>query len=142
MSTDLTRRGLLSSIGGIGLANVFAQDCVADPLSPRPLHFPAKAKNLIMLFMTGGPSQLETFDPKPQLVKHDGQPLPPSFSAEGLDLQFMRASDGKLMASPFPFEKHGQSGVEVSSLFPNLAKHVDDMAVIRSCYHDSFIHGP
>lgn len=95
-----------------------------------------------MLFMTGGPSHLETFDPKPELVKFDKQALPPSFSLDGLDLQFMRPTDGKLMASPFPFQKHGESGIEVSSLFPEVAKHVDDMAVIRSCYHDSFIHGP
>lgn len=133
--------------GSIALANLLGQESLAgmgqdDPLSPRPQHFQGKAKNLIMLFMTGGPSQLETFDPKPELVKFDRQPIPSSFSLDGLSLQFMRPSDGKLMASPFPFQKHGESGIEVSSLFPNVAKHVDDMAVIRSCYHDSFIHGP
>lgn len=134
--------------GSIALANLIGREASAsvttasNPLQARPQHFPAKAKNLIMLFMTGGPSHLETFDPKPELVKFDKQALPPSFSLDGLDLQFMRPTDGKLMASPFPFQKHGESGIEVSSLFPEVAKHVDDMAVIRSCYHDSFIHGP
>ena len=135
--------------GAIGLAGLLQRDGLAapierslDPLSPQPQHFPAKAKNLIMLFMTGGPSQIDTFDPKPELVKYDNQELPESFNSEGLSLQFMRPTDGKLMASAFPFEKHGESGIEVSSLFPYLSQQVDDMAVIRSCYHDSFIHGP
>ncbi|HEV2947005.1 MAG TPA: DUF1501 domain-containing protein [Gemmataceae bacterium] len=114
----------------------------ADPLTPKPPHFPATARSVIFLFMTGGPSHLETFDPKPLLRKLDGQPLPASFDPEGLSLQFMKATDGKLMASPFPFERHGQSGLEISSLFPNLARHADRLAVIRSCYHESFIHGP
>ena len=135
--------------GAIGLASLLGRDIQAapvdrrvNPLAPQPQHFLAKAKNLIVLFMAGGPSQIETFDPKPELVKFDGQPLPPSFSTDGISLQFMRPSDGKLMASKFPFKKHGQSGVEVSSLYPHLSRHVDDMAVVRSCYHDSFIHGP
>lgn len=123
-------------------ANAASSDRRVNPLASQPQHFPAKAKNLIVLFMAGGPSQIETFDPKPELTKRDGQPLPSSFSTDGIALQFMRPTDGKLMASPFSFQKHSESGVEVSSLFPNLAKHVDDMAVIRSCYHDSFIHGP
>src|SRR5438552_4138199 len=114
----------------------------ADPLTPKPPHFPATARSVIFLFMTGGPSHLETFDPKPLLRKLDGQPLPASFDSEGLSLQFMKATDGKLMASPFPFQHHGQSGLEISSLFPNLARHADRLAIIRSCYHESFIHGP
>ncbi len=97
---------------------------------------------MIFLFMTGGPSHLETFDPKPELGKLDGQPLPASFDADGLSLQFMKPTDGKLMASPFPFARHGESGLEISSLFPQLATHADRLAVIRSCYHESFIHGP
>src|SRR5207245_7034650 len=112
------------------------------PLAPKPPHFPATARSVIFLFMTGGPSHLETFDPKPLLRKLDGQPLPSSFDPDGLSLQFMKATDGKLMASPFPFQRHGQSGLEISSLFPNLARHADRLAVIRSCYHESFFHGP
>ena len=135
--------------GAIGLASLLTPELVATPTVPagnlltaRPQHFPATAKNLIMLFMVGGPSQIETFDPKPELVKHHLQPLPSSFNTAGLSLQFMRPTDGKLMASAFPFKKWGESGLEISSLFPQLANHADDLAVIRSCYHDSFIHGP
>ncbi|MDG2382191.1 MAG: DUF1501 domain-containing protein [Pirellulaceae bacterium] len=135
--------------GAIGLASLLRTDLEAAPansfgssLAVQPQHFPAHAKSLIMLFMVGGPSQIETFDPKPELVKHHLQSLPSSFNTAGLSLQFMRPTDGKLMASAFPFKKYGDSGLEVSSLFPQLAKHADDLAVIRSCYHDSFIHGP
>jgi hypothetical protein len=111
-------------------------------LSPRPRDFEAKAKSVIMLFMTGGPSQLETFDPKPDLKRFDGQALPPSFNPAGISLQFMKPTDGKLLASPFAYRKHGQSGLEISDIFPHLARHADRLAVIRSCYHESFIHGP
>lgn len=115
---------------------------VGDPLQARPGHTPATARSVIFLFMTGGPSQLETFDPKPTLQRLDGQPLPASFNATDLSLQFMKASDGKLMGSPFPFRKWGQSGLEISSLFAHVARQADDLAVIRSCHHESFIHGP
>jgi hypothetical protein len=129
----------------VALAHLLARETAAaptDPLAPRAPHFAARAKSVIFLFMTGGPSHLDTFDPKPLLQRYDGQPLPASFNPNGLALQFMRATDGKLMGSPFPFNKHGQSGLEISSLFPNLARHADDLAVIRSCHHESFIHGP
>ena len=131
--------------GASALGFLAAQDssvAATNPLAPKPPHFSGKAKRVIFLFMTGGPSQLDTFDPKPAPAKYHGQPIPESFKAEGLQLQFMKASDGKLMASSFPFAKHGQSGLEISSLFPHLAKHADDLAVIRSCHHESFIHGP
>ena len=135
--------------GASVLGTLMARDAVAtdqvanNPLAPRESHFPAKAKRVIFIFCGGGPSQLETFDPKPMLVKYNGQAIPDSFRTEGLALQFMKASDGKLMASKFEFKKHGQSGLlEISSLFPKLSAHADDLAVIRSCHHDSFIHGP
>lgn len=111
-------------------------------LAPRKPHFAGKAKHVIFLFMTGGPSHMDTFDPKPELQKWDGKLLPDSFKTEGLNLQFMKATDGKLMGSPFPFRRCGSSGIEISDLFANLGRHADDMAVIRSCHHDSFIHGP
>ncbi len=85
---------------------------------------------------------MDTFDPKPELQRQDGQPLPDSFKVDDLSLQFMKATDGKLMGSTFPFKKYGQSGLEISDLFQNVARYADDLAVIRSCYHDSFIHGP
>jgi hypothetical protein len=114
----------------------------ADPLAPRPAHFPTKAKSVIFIFMQGGPSHIDTFDPKPVLTRLDGQPLPPSFRPEELGLQFIKASEARLMGSRRIFKRYGQSGLEVSDLFENVAKYADDMAVIRSCYHDSFIHGP
>jgi hypothetical protein len=115
---------------------------VVSPLAPKAAQFPAKAKHVIFLFMTGGPSHMDTFDPKPELQKYTGQPLPDSFKTDGLSLQFMKATDGKLMGSPFKFKKYGQSGLEISDLFKNVGEFADDMAVIRSCYHESFIHGP
>lgn len=113
-----------------------------NPLTAKPPHFPAKAKSVIFLYMTGGPSQVDTFDPKPELQRLDGQPIPASFQTDNLKLQFMKATDGKLMGSPFAFARQGESGLEISSLFPKLAQHADELAVVRSVYHDSFIHGP
>ena len=114
----------------------------ANPLAAREPHFPATARCVISLFMQGGPSQMDTFDPKPELQKLDGQPLPASFKSEDLKLQFMSAAGAALMGSPFAFKKRGESGLEISDLFPRLADHADELAVIRSCYHESFIHGP
>jgi hypothetical protein len=113
-----------------------------SPLAPKSTHFRQEAKSVIFLFMQGGQSHLDTFDPKPELSRFDSQPLPPSFISEGLDLQFIKASEAKLMGTQFPFHRHGKSGLEISELFQNLAQHADELAVIRSCYHDSFIHGP
>src|SRR5262245_25557642 len=134
-----TRRDFLArsalGFGALALGDLLARDAAAadrprpgNPLAPRPPHFPATARSVIFLFMTGGPSHLETFDPKPVLRRLDGQPLPASFNPDGLDLQFMRPSDGRLMASPFPFRRHGHSGLEVSSIFPELARHADRLA--------------
>ncbi len=100
--------------------------------------FPAKAKHVIFLFMHGGPSQVDTFDPKPVLRKLDGQPVPQSFGK--VDFQFTKMEKVPLMGSKFAFKKRGQSGIEISELFENTAKFADDMAVIRSCYHDGFTH--
>jgi hypothetical protein len=135
-----------AGFGSVALAQLLARDRAGagevNPLAPRKPHFPAKAKAVILLFMQGGPSHLETFDPKPVLKKLDGKPLPASFAGRRLPLQFMKASDGKLMASPFAFRRCGRSGLEVSEVFPRLAACADDLAVVRSCRHDSFIHGP
>jgi hypothetical protein len=142
----LDRRTFLSRFSGggaaVALAQLEARAKGADPLAPRVPPLPATAKAIILLFMQGGPSHLETFDPKPELRRLDGQPLPGSFDARNLSLQFMKASDGKLMASPFPFRRRGASGLEISDAFPRLGQCADDLAVLRSCYHDSFIHGP
>jgi uncharacterized protein DUF1501 len=146
----LSRREMVvnSSLGfgALALAHLLARDghattqIPANPLAPKPAQLPAKAKHVIFLFMQGGPSHLETFDPKPDLKRLDGQPLPDSF--KNVDLAQINTSDGKLMASPIAFQRHGDSGLEISDLLPNIARHADDLAVIRSCYHDSFIHGP
>ena len=139
-----------SGFGGLVLGHLLGPDRIeaaepagdSNPLAPRPGHFEARAKHVILLFMQGGPSHVDTFDPKPELKRLDGQPIPASFNAESLSLQFMKATDGRLMASPFAFKRCGQSGIEVAEVFPHLGRFADDLAVIRSCYHDSFIHGP
>jgi len=123
-------------------ARASAKAAPADPLAPRRPHFSAKAKSVILFFMQGGPSQVDTFDPKPALSRLDGQSLPASFRSEDLNLQFIKAGQAKLMGTRRSFRRHGQSGLEISDLFPNLSRHADGLAVIRSCFHDSFVHGP
>jgi hypothetical protein len=113
-----------------------------NPLAARPPHFPARAKQVIFFFLQGGPSQVDTFDPKPTLTKLDGQPVPLSFLTGETALAQIKVDESKLMGSRRVFKKYGQSGLEISDLFANLAEHADDLAVVRSCYHESFIHGP
>ncbi|MFL5242181.1 MAG: DUF1501 domain-containing protein [Gemmataceae bacterium] len=105
-----------------------------NPLALREPHFPAKAKRIIFLFMSGGPSHVDTFDPKPRLAKDNGKPLP--FEMPKL----VRTKTGNLLASPFRFKKHGQSGIEVSDLFPQVAGCVDDLCIIRSVVADNINH--
>jgi hypothetical protein len=111
----------------------------SNPLAPKPPHFAPKAKAVIFLFMVGGPSQMETFDPKPTLDKLHGQQMPASFGE--VKSQFVKAGT-PLMGSAWKFKQYGQSGIEVSDLFPQIAACADDLAVIRSCYTDSFVHAP
>ena len=89
--------------------------------------------------MQGGPSHLETFDPKPVMKKFDGQLLPESL--QNFDLAQINTADSKVMAPLFPFRKYGESGQEISSIFPRLAEHADKLAIIRSMHHELFIHG-
>ncbi len=118
---------------------VAADTAKVSRLSPRPAHFAPKAKSCISLFMYGGPSHVDLFDPKPELTRRDGQPMPALESDPRFD---HKNNNGKpLLGSPWKFEKHGQSGIELSSLFPQLGGCVDDMAIVRSCYADSFAHG-
>ena len=123
---------------------VAATSSVGDlnPLAAKPPHFAAKAKHVIFVFMQGGPSQVDTFDPKPALNRLDGQPLPASFFQEKISLAQIVAEESKLMGTRRTFHRCGQSGLEISDLFEHLGKHADDLAVIRSCYHESPIHGP
>jgi hypothetical protein len=106
-----------------------------DPLAPKPPMFPARAKRLIFLFMHGGVSQIDTFDPKPELTRLNGQPLP----IPKPTVQF--AETGNLLRSPWEFRRYGQSGLPVSSLFPHVAQCVDDLCVIRSLHADQSAHG-
>ncbi len=110
----------------------------SNPLSPKPPHFPPRAKAVIWLFMNGGPSQVDTWDYKPELIKRHGQKL------DGMDkfTGFFANEVGPLMKSPFAFAQHGQSGSWVSELFPNMAKHVDKMAFIHSLHTESNNHSP
>jgi hypothetical protein len=110
----------------------------SNPLAPQPPHVPnPKAKSVIFLFMSGGPSHLETFDPKPLLNKLHGQPRPASFGEARY--QFVRP-DARLLGSKRSFRKYGQCGIEVSDLFPRVAQCIDDIAVVRSCYGDMVVH--
>lgn len=145
-----TRRAFLRRAGnGFGLLalaglldqqgmRAHAAEASINPLAPKSRHFPAKAKSVIWLFMNGGPSQVDTWDYKPELTKRDGQELPGFDKNTG----FFVDQVGPLMKSPFKFQQHGQSGTWVSELFPNLAKHVDKMAFIHSCWTDSNNHSP
>jgi len=105
------------------------------PLAPKPAHFPTRAKHVVFLFMNGGPSQVDTFDPKPALTRYHGKP----YSGDAKVGSNGRPV-GKLMQSPFEFQHHGQSGLEISSLFPHTAKFADDLCVIRSMHSDTAAH--
>ena len=106
-----------------------------DPMAPRQPHFAAKAKHVVHLFMNGGPSHVDIFDPKPSLDKYHGKPLPT------LNFRTERKT-GAAMRSPFEFKKYGQSGIEVSELFARTAEHIDDLCVVRSMYADVPNHEP
>jgi hypothetical protein len=129
-------RDAFCGFGSVALASMAAA-AQSHPLAPRPSHHPAKAKAVIFLFMSGGPSHLETFDPKPLLTKLDGQPRPKEFGEA--KYQFVKP-DAKLIGSKRTFRKHGQSGIEVSDLFPHTARCVDDLAILRSCHGDMVVH--
>ena len=137
------REALLRSgtgFGSLALADLMINESNAevgkmDPLAPKKSHYPSKAKHVVHLFMNGGPSQVDTFDPKPMLDKYHGKPLPDA------NLRTERKT-GVAMRSPFKFKKHGQSGIEVSELFENTAMHVDDMCIVRSMHADVPNHEP
>jgi len=145
--SPMNRRQMLcrfaNGFGMLGLAGLLAEDFASslfadaapgNPLTLRPPHYPAKAKRVIFLFMSGGPSHVDTFDPKPRLAEDNGKPLP--FEKPKLE----RTKTGNLLQSPWKFQKHGQSGVEISELFPHLAGCVDELCVIRSMVADNINH--
>src|SRR6476646_605289 len=146
MSINYSRRHFLQN-AGMGIGWLAALDLLqrtgvaADRVSPLALkepHFPATAKNVISLFMQGGPSQVDTYDPKPLLAKLHGQHPPDSFGNE--DFQNGKFRDTVILGSKRTFAKYGQSGIQVSDLFPHTSKCVDDLAIIRSCFHEGFTH--
>jgi len=139
----LTRRGFLNrfgmGLGTLGLATILGESAFApghlhaeglpvdlNPLTPRQPHFPAKARHVVHIFAQGAPSQVDTWDPKPALTQQNGKAIP--------------GGNGVAYGSPFKFSKHGKAGIEVSEVFSKLAAHVDDLAIIRSCYTDIPAH--
>jgi hypothetical protein len=145
---DFLFRGT-AGFGSMALASLLAKDGLlpsaqaatanANPLSAKRPHFAPRAKSVIFLFMTGGPSHIETFDPKPVLNKLHDQPLPPSF---GKIMTQRTTEASRLLGSKRTFRKCGRSGLEISDLFPHLSTCADELAVIRSCHADSVTHAP
>ena len=130
-----SRRQMLRSVGGgfgaLALSAMLADEASASsPLAPRAPHFPARAKRVIFLFMPGGPSQVDTFDPKPQLTRDHGKPSPKLYLGQTRNL----------LASPWKFSKQGESGLDVSELFPHVGECVDQLCVIRSMVADDTNH--
>ena len=140
-----SRRDLLGRLGG-GIAGLAFADLLGQqgllastqsPLAAKPAHFPAQAKSVISIFCYGGVSQIDTFDPKPDLVKWQGETM-----KNVGEVQTVMGTPGGLMPSPWEFRKHGQCGMEISELFPHIAEHADDLALIRSMHALSPAHGP
>ncbi len=139
MNAPFSRRQMVQALGGgfgsLALAQLHASAAIATPTQPLLPHFAPKAKHIIHLFMNGGPFQCDLFDPKPALNKFAGQKPP------GADLRTERPT-GALMGVPFKFSQHGQSGLPISELLPNLSRHADDLCVIRSMHTDNPNNGP
>jgi hypothetical protein len=144
----LSRRAMLKNaavgFGQLALAAMLAEESpareapgsrAADPLAPKAPHHPPRAKRIIFLFMKGGPSQVDTFDYKPALQRDDGKPLP--FPKPRVTF----APTGNLLGSPWKFQKHGESGIEVSELFPHVARCVDDLCILNSVHGTNSAHG-
>ena len=110
----------------------------AHPLAPRPPHFAARAQSVIWLFLDGGPSHIDLFDPKPELNRLAGQPLPPSVPRPVTAMG--RTANTPLLPSKRSFQQHGQAGLWISDWYPHLARHADELAVVRSCYADGLNH--
>jgi len=135
LKPGLSRREMLGRLGvGFGMTALAGQLAFAQ--SARPGHHAPRAKRVILLFMDGGPSHVDLFDPKPRLLADQGKPLP---FKKPLDSQLTHT--GNLLGSPFKFKKHGRGGVDVSELLPHTASRIDDVCVVRSMVADSNCHG-
>jgi uncharacterized protein (DUF1501 family) len=143
---EARRDFLMRSASGIGLAalgQLLGQEGLlgaGDALAPRTPHFAPKAKNLIFLFMEGAPSQMDLFDPKPELRKWHGQPLPPSMTKD-LKLAFIKPT-AAILGSAREFKPAGQSGIELSDALPHLSKVADELCLVRSMHSEAFNHHP
>ena len=126
---------LASLLANDAAANLAAQVTLEGSLEPRPLLFTPRARRVIFLFMLGGPSHLGTFDPKPRLDREHGKPLP--FPKRKIKFD----GTGNLLRSPRKFRRYGKRGAEVSDLFPHVARHVDDLCIIRSMHGTNVAHG-
>ena len=148
------RRGFLTSsasgLGTLAVASLLRDEAlraanpVADAsgsLAPRPPHFAPRAKACICIYLEGGPSQIDLFDPKPRLKALDGQPLPESMT-KNVRFAFLQKATARILASPRKFSRHGKCGMELSELLPHLSKCADDIALIRSMHTDAFNHHP
>ena len=136
------RRFLSNGIGTLALASMLRDEGLLGAESfTRAPHFAPKAKRCIYLFMEGGPSQMDLFDPKPKLNEMDGQAMPESL-LEGVKFSFTNKESARLLGSPRTFKKYGQCGMDMSDLLPNLSRHADDIALIRSMHGDQFNHLP
>ena len=148
----VTRRAFLRrsgvGLGAMALGSLLTESLFAasadgkalNPLGARPPHFAPRAKRVIYLHMVGAPSQLDLFDYKPELLKHDGKPCPDDF-IKGKRFAFLRGHPN-LSASKYRFDRHGQSGAEISELLPHLAKVADEIAMVKSVHTDEFNHAP
>jgi hypothetical protein len=138
----------LSALWRLEAQAIPANAPLIDPLNPfmaREPHFAPRARSVIFLFMVGGPSQVDTFDYKPELQKLNGKPVPGSIKKAVQATKHANVFHGckdELMGSPFKFSQHGERGLWVSELYPQLAKHADDLCVIHSMQADSNNHAP
>ena len=136
------RRFLGNGIGTLALASLLRDDgLLASESAVRAPHFAPKAKRCIYLFMEGGPSQMDLFDPKPKLNELDGEAMPESL-LEGVKFSFTQKETARLLGSPRTFKKYGECGMDMSDLIPNLSRHADDIALVRSMHGDQFNHLP
>ena len=139
-----TRRNILrlaaNGFGAVAMESLLqAATPRINPLAAKPPHFETKAKSVIFLFMVGAPGQMDTFDPKPALTQYAGKPLPDSYGK--IISQFTQGDTG-MLPSPWEFNRYGQSGLPVSSLYPHLSKCVDDICFVRNFYTESVVHAP
>ena len=128
-----TGLGMVGLYGLLGDSKLLGEDRTHNPLAEKPTHFPPRAKHIIHVYLNGGPSQVDTFDPKPLLARYAHRTIPTG------NLPTERPT-GTALPSPFRFQRYGESGIEVSEIFAKTAEHIDDICVIRSMYANTPNH--